>query len=74
MNFKNLIKAAAFALIIPIAFGSCKKDFVCTCKSTGPLGESTETYPLENQSRPDAVENCENFESQGTFTTRNCNL
>lgn len=75
MNIKNLIKGALLVMIVPVAFSSCKKDHVCTCKSTDALGnETTQTYNLENQTRADAVENCENYESDNVFATRNCNL
>lgn len=75
MTTKKLIKTAIIAACLPLAFASCKKDFVCTCKSTNALGgETTETYPLENQTRLDAVENCENYEADNAFVTRNCNL
>lgn len=75
MNIKNVIKASLIVMLLPMVFASCKKDFVCNCKSTDAFGnESTQTYPLENQTRADAVENCENFESDGVFATRNCNL
>jgi hypothetical protein len=69
----GLIVTVAF--LMPVLFTSCKKDFTCTCTSTDVLGNTrTDTYPLTNQTRPDAVENCENFERDGTWATRNCNL
>ncbi len=70
----GLIVVAAF--LLPVLFTSCnKKDFVCTCVSTDALGnESTEKYPLTNQTRGDAIENCENFEKDNAWTTRNCNI
>jgi len=75
MKLRNGIKVIAIAFLLPVLFASCKKDFVCTCTSTNALGgTSTQTYPLTNQSRPDAVENCENFENDNSWTTRNCNL
>lgn len=75
MKTNNVINMFAVALILPVLFTSCKKDYVCTCTSTNALGvSSTQSYPLEDQSRPDAVENCENFESDNAWTTRNCNL
>lgn len=75
MNYNRVMKTAALLLVIPVVFASCKRDFTCTCKSTNVLGvESTEVYSLENQTRPDAVENCENYERANGFSTRNCNL
>lgn len=72
---KTGIKIAAFALLLPLLMTSCKKDFTCTCQSTNALGvTSTQSYELNNQTRADAVENCENYEEDNAWTTRNCNL
>ena len=71
----NGIKIAAFALLLPVIMMSCKKDYTCTCTSTNALGvTSTQTYELNNQTRIDAVDACENFEVDNAWTTRNCNL
>ncbi len=65
----------ALALLMPVLFTSCKKDFVCTCQSTDALGNtSTETYPLTDQTRADADDACEAFESDNFWATRNCHL
>lgn len=73
---KRIGLIAALALLAPVVLTSCqKKDFVCTCQSTDALGNtSTETYPLTNQTRGDAIENCENFEADNSWVTRNCNI
>ncbi len=67
---------SAVALLLSILVASCQKnDFTCTCQSTDALGNnSTQMYDLDNQTRADAVENCENFETDNAFVTRNCNL
>ena len=71
----NGIKIAAFALLLPVIMMLCKKDYTCTCTSTNALGvTSTQTYELNNQTRIDAVDACENFEADNAWTTRNCNL
>ncbi len=75
MKIRTIIKAGLFAVALPIAFTSCKKDHTCTCKYTDALGnEKTDTRTLENQTRADAVENCENFERSYSFANVNCNL
>jgi len=72
---KTGIKIAAFALLLPIVMMSCKKDYTCTCTSTNALGvTSTQTYELNNQTRIDAADACENLETDNAWTTRNCNL
>lgn len=71
----KLIKIAGLALLLPVVFTSCKRDHVCTCTYTTALGgEKTEKYTLENQTKPDAIDNCENFEKNSTWVTSNCNL
>lgn len=75
MKTTNYLKVGLLAIALPVLFTSCKKDFVCSCTYTTVLGtEETKTYPLENQTRPDAVENCENFEKNSSWETANCNL
>lgn len=75
MSIKKLTKFAMIALLMPVVFASCKKDFTCTCKYTDALGnEATEKYSLDNQTRADAVENCENFERSNALQQYNCNL
>lgn len=75
MKTANFLKIGLLALALPVLFTSCKKDFVCTCTYTTALGtESTEKYTLENQTRPDAIDNCENFEKNSNWVTSNCNL
>lgn len=72
---KTGIKIAAIALLLPALMMSCKKDYTCTCTSTNALGvTSTQTYELNNQTRIDANDACENFEEDNAWTTRNCNL
>ncbi len=72
---RNGMMIAALALLMPVLATSCKKDFTCTCQSTNALGvSSTQTYPLDNQTRVDAVDACENFEADNAWVTRNCNL
>lgn len=70
---KNLVKILAIAFI-PVLLGSCKRDHVCTCTYTTPLGTATEKYILDNQTKPDAIDNCENYEKNTNWTTANCNL
>lgn len=70
------IKIVAATLLFSVLTASCQKnDFTCTCQSTDALGNnSTQTYDLDNQTRADAIENCENFETDNAFVTRTCNL
>ncbi len=66
----SIIAMAAIAF-----FSSCERDYTCTCKSTDALGNTnTQTYDLKDQTRADAVENCENYETDNAWVTRNCNL
>ncbi|MCB9046598.1 MAG: hypothetical protein H6550_10750 [Chitinophagales bacterium] len=75
MKPSNMIKTAAIALLMPVLFTACKKDYVCTCDSENALGvSSTETYTLKNQTRIDANDACENFEKDNNWETRNCHL
>ena len=63
------------AMLTPVLFSSCKKDYVCTCTSTDVTGNSsTQTYPLTDQTRSDALDACEAFETDNFWVTRNCNL
>ena len=69
-GIKSIIAIAAIA-----ALSSCERDYTCTCQSTDALGNtSTQTYDLKDQTRADAVENCENYEADNIWVTRNCNL
>ncbi len=72
---KKLLRTGLGLFAVAVLFTACKKDHVCTCKYTNSLGvEGTETHTLKNQTRADAVENCENFERNSSFSTINCNL
>lgn len=73
MKHTGIISIIAIAVIA--AFSSCEKDHTCTCTSTDAVGNtSTQTYDLKDQTRADAVENCENYETDNFWVTRNCNL
>ncbi len=75
MRKYNSLKVLAIAFALPVLFGSCKRDFICTCTYTTAIGgENTEKYTLEDQTRPDAIDNCENYEKNTNWLTSNCNL
>jgi hypothetical protein len=66
---------SAIAIMATALLSSCERDYTCTCTSTDALGNtSTQTYDLDDQTRVDAIENCENFEADNAWVTRNCNL
>lgn len=72
---KKIGMITTLALASSLLLVSCERDYTCTCTSTDVLGNSsTQTYDLDDQTRVDAIENCENFERDNTWVTRNCNL
>jgi len=69
------MRTAAIALLMPVLFTACKKDYVCTCDSENALGvTSTQKYPLTNQNRLDANEACEKNEEDNAWVKRDCHL
>ncbi len=72
---KKIGMITTLALISSLFLMSCERDYTCSCQSTDALGNtSTQTYDLDDQTRVDAIENCENFERDNGWVTRNCNL
>lgn len=52
------------ALISIVLFGSCKKDYVCTCTTVIVTGSTTKTHRIDNATYTDAKRDCRNYEDQ----------
>jgi len=74
----NRIKiSATLGLLAILAFGSCKKDYTCTCTTSVGSVSNTVTHDLPNQTHSDAKSACDHFQSDANNNgvgTTNCHL
>ncbi len=59
---------AAVALMALVTFGSCKKNYTCTCTTVVAAGSADETHSIDNATYSDAKKSCNNYESQANST------
>ncbi|PQJ13054.1 hypothetical protein CJD36_004740 [Flavipsychrobacter stenotrophus] len=52
------------ALIGVMAFGSCKKDYTCTCTTVIGSASTTDAHQINDVTLPDAKNTCDNYETQ----------
>ena len=62
MKTKKII--LAIALLGSFAFGSCKKNYTCTCTTVVGTGSVTETHSIDNATYVDAKNTCNNYQDQ----------
>ena len=68
MQIKNFMKKLFTILaivVIAVSFGSCKKDYNCTCKiSDAGIVDTTYSYPLGKKTKKDAESACTDYQTQ----------
>lgn len=68
---------AAVGLLVIVAFGSCKKNYTCTCTTIVGTASSVNTHSIDNASYPAAKRTCNDYESEANHTlpgTTSCHL
>lgn len=61
---KNIRIITILGLLCIMAFGSCRKDYTCTCTTVvGPVS-STEAHQIDDVFYGDAKRTCNNYEDQ----------
>lgn len=64
MKTTKLIAVFALGLIGLLSFGSCKKNYTCTCTTiVGPVS-TTNTHGIDNATYTDAKRTCRDYEDQ----------
>ncbi len=51
-----------------IAFGSCKKNYTCTCTTVIGSASSTQAHSVDKATLVDARNTCDNYERQANNT------
>lgn len=62
MKYSKLL--SALALFSIISFGSCKKDYTCTCTTVVGPGSTDVTHSIDDAYANDAKKSCNNYEDQ----------
>ncbi len=60
---KNKLTAIV-AIVVLVAFGSCKKNYTCTCTTVIGSASATQAHNIDNATLIDAKNSCDNYETQ----------
>lgn len=61
---KTKLITLTIATLSILSFGSCKKNYTCTCTTVIGSASSTQTHQIDNVTLPDAKNTCDNYETQ----------
>ncbi len=61
---KTKIITISIAVLSIVAFGSCKKNYTCTCTTVIGSVSSTSSHQVNDVTLPDANKACDNYETQ----------
>ena len=65
---KTRITLLAIGAIGIFTFGSCKKNYTCTCTTVVSTVSSTTTHNVDNSTYTDAKNTCNNYQTQANST------
>ncbi len=61
---KTRITIIAISILGVLFFGSCKKNYTCTCTTVIGSASSTQAHSVDNATYVDAKNTCDNYETQ----------